>query len=59
MGKTVKAYRRPGRVQTGLVFLVCLLLMVALACAGAMLLLGESGELNLHSVIEEFRSYFR
>lgn len=58
MGNTMKAYRRPGRVQTGLVFLVCLLLMVASACVGTMLMLGESIELDLDWAVGELKGYF-
>ena len=58
MGKTMKAYRRPGRIQTGLVFLVCLLLMVVSVCVGAMLLLGEPIGFDLHWVEEELQGYF-
>jgi hypothetical protein len=58
MAKTVRVRRRPGKVQAGFVFLVCVLLMAASVYVGLMLLTGEPPGMDFHWA-EELRSYFR
>lgn len=55
MGKTMKVYRRPGKVQMGFVFLVCLLIMSVMTGIGIMLLMGG---LDITWVEEELQGYF-
>ena len=59
MGKTMKVYRRPGKLQTGSVILVCVLLLAAAVAVGIMLLMGKPIGFDLTWMEGELREYFR
>jgi hypothetical protein len=54
----VKVYRRPGKVQTAFVVLVCLGVMVVAAYAGLILLSEQPIGLDIHWLEKEFKGSF-
>lgn len=59
MSKALKVYTRPGKLQIGVVFLICLVVLVVAAYIGILLLMDEPIISNLQWLQEEIQSYFR